>query len=221
MNAILKEIRTDLRLSMNGIVSTSMREKGMNYGLNFGVDILKLRQIAKKYTADVALAETLYKENTRELKILATMLYPVQQLSDETADEWCRNIPNQEIREQICMNLFQNHTNAVYMAQRWISHADQNIRTTGYWLLTRLFITRHTGVEQLEMSEILQQAGHDLDSESVFLRQAALNVLKFYGRASKQQANIVLRLVNSFEHTADDNKREMFELLRFEFSLID
>ena len=32
----LKEIKTQLRLSMNGAVSQSMREKGLVYKLNFG-----------------------------------------------------------------------------------------------------------------------------------------------------------------------------------------
>ena len=33
----LKEIRTQLRLAMNGVISTSMREKGSVYKLNLGV----------------------------------------------------------------------------------------------------------------------------------------------------------------------------------------
>lgn len=35
----LKDIKTQLRLSMNGAVSRSMREKGLVYKLNFGVEI--------------------------------------------------------------------------------------------------------------------------------------------------------------------------------------
>lgn len=37
----LKEIRTQLRLAMNGVISTSMREKGIVYKLNFGVLCLR------------------------------------------------------------------------------------------------------------------------------------------------------------------------------------
>ena len=32
----IKDIRTQLRLAMNGVVSHSMRQKGVNYRLNFG-----------------------------------------------------------------------------------------------------------------------------------------------------------------------------------------
>ena len=38
----LKEIKTQLRLSMNGAVSQSMREKGLVYKLNFGVELPRM-----------------------------------------------------------------------------------------------------------------------------------------------------------------------------------
>lgn len=223
MDAILKKIRTDLRLSMDGIVSTSMREKGLNYGLNFGVSIPKLHQIAKKYTPNVSLAETLYKEDTRELKILATMLYPVEHFSDKTADEWCKMISNQEIREQLCMNLFQNYANATCLVQRWIEYPDENIRTTGYWLLARLFITRKDDIrlKQLNMEDILQKSIKDICSKSTFLQRAALNVFKYYGRTSKKRAETVLELLKTFEKSEDSVEREIYEILSFEFSLLD
>lgn len=218
MNEILKQIRTDLRLSMNGIVSTSMREKGMDYKLNFGVDILRLRQIAQKYTSGIELAEMLWKENTRELKILATMLYPPASLTAETADRWCVEIPNQEIREQACINLFQRCPDAPQMAHDWMTHADENIRITGYWLYARLCLAAPAGSAKIEMSGVFLQMAEDVQCGSVFLRQAALNALKFYGRQSQAHADVVLRQVAAFEHADDCRLREIFDALRFEFT---
>lgn len=45
----LKEIKTQLRLSMNGAVSQSMREKGLVYKLNFGVELPRIKAIAEGY----------------------------------------------------------------------------------------------------------------------------------------------------------------------------
>ena len=50
----LKEIRTQLRLAMNGVISTSMREKGIVYKLNFGVPLPEIKQICLLYTSDAA-----------------------------------------------------------------------------------------------------------------------------------------------------------------------
>ena len=41
----LKDIKTQLRLSMNGVVSQSMREKGLDYKLNFGVELPSIKNI--------------------------------------------------------------------------------------------------------------------------------------------------------------------------------
>ena len=44
----LKDIKTQLRLSMNGAVSQSMREKGLVYKLNFGVEIPRIKMITRR-----------------------------------------------------------------------------------------------------------------------------------------------------------------------------
>ena len=72
----LKDIKTQLRLSMNGAVSQSMREKGLVYKLNFGVELPRIKGIAAGYEKDHSLAQSLWKEDIRECKILAGLLQP-------------------------------------------------------------------------------------------------------------------------------------------------
>lgn len=74
----LKEIRTQLRLAMNGVISTSMREKGIVYKLNFGVPLPEIKQIATTHKPNSELAVALWKEDIREFKILA-FLQPVDE----------------------------------------------------------------------------------------------------------------------------------------------
>ena len=58
----LKDIKTQLRLSMNGAVSQSMREKGLLYKLNFGVELPRIKMIAEGYEKNHNLAQALWKE---------------------------------------------------------------------------------------------------------------------------------------------------------------
>lgn len=58
----LKDIKTQLRLSMNGAVSQSMREKGLVYKLNFGVELPRIKMIAEGYEKNHDLAQALWKE---------------------------------------------------------------------------------------------------------------------------------------------------------------
>ena len=221
MESVLREIRSDLRLSMNGIIATSMREKGLHYRMNFGVDIPKIKEIAKRYESGSTLAEVLWKEDVREMKILATMLYPSASLTKESADRWVMAIFNQEIREQACRNLFQEVAFADALVNDWTKNEDEKIRTTGYWLFARLCITRSAAVTRIEINQLLSDAVNDLKSESLLLRQSALNALKFYGRISREKAENVLQRVASFENSGNLQEKEMLDQLLFEFGYAD
>ena len=86
----IREIRKQLRLAMNGVISTSMREKGIVYKLNFGVPYPEIKEIARKHKPNGELAAALWKEDIREFKILATFLQPAEKLPLEEAKRWVR-----------------------------------------------------------------------------------------------------------------------------------
>jgi 3-methyladenine DNA glycosylase AlkD len=220
IDIVLPQIRTDLRLSMDGVVAASMRTKGMDYRMNFGVNIPRLREISQKYRPNRTLAEVLWKENVRELKILATMLYPADGISKETSERWAVGISNQEIREQACRNLFQEVDFADQLVDGWTENEDEKMRTTGYWLFARLCIIRSEVVAEVS-KPLLHRAVEDLKNESLLLRQSALNALKFLGRLSKEHATEVLHCVELQEGINEISKSEILDLLRFEFEYTD
>lgn len=218
METILRSIRNDLRLSMNGVTAASMRAKGIGYRMNFGVDILRLREIARKYVQDQSLAERMWNEDVRELKILATMLCPVGHFRQEDADRWGRDITNQEIREQACKNLFQELPYADKLVNEWVGSENENIRTTGLWLFARLCIVRSEAVSRIRIEALLERTISDLKSESLLLRQSSLNALKFFGRLSTDNTTVVMRRIAGFKYSASPQENELFDLLSFEFN---
>ena len=219
MKEIIKKIRTDLRLSMNGAVSSSMRDKGINYRMNFGVGIPRINQISEKYEQDKELAETLWSDDVRELKILATLLYPIEEFSKELAMSWIVEIKDQELREQLCKNLLQKLTYANELVEESAKNNIEHIRCTGYWLFARLCITKSETVEKINCDELLQNAISDLNSQSMLLRQAALNTLKYYGRISGENATNVLQKVSHLEGSENHVEKEILSILKFEFGV--
>ena len=81
--AKVKAIKQSFRLKMDGVASTSMRNKGLDYKINWGVGIPDLRKMAQEYGKDYALAIELWKENIRECKILATLIMPPDEMLPE------------------------------------------------------------------------------------------------------------------------------------------
>ena len=67
----VREIKSKFRLYMNGMASQSMRDRGLSYKLNFGIEYPRIKEIAANYEPDHDLAQALWKENIRECKIMA------------------------------------------------------------------------------------------------------------------------------------------------------
>ena len=73
---------------MNGPVSQSMREKGLTYKVNFGVELPRLREMAEEWPHNYELAAALWKENIRECRLLAGMLMPTEDFPADLAELW-------------------------------------------------------------------------------------------------------------------------------------
>lgn len=215
MEDIIKQIRQDCRRAMNGPVSTSMREHGLDYKLNFGLVIEQIKGLAAQYGPNAALAERLWSETTRELKILATFIYPLDVYSPETAHRWVKEIPNQEMREQVCFNLFQELDYADQLALEWVKSDDNSIRTTGYWLLARLLLTKKWKGE-LTVEYLGEHIWVDVVSKEVFLRNASSLVLKHLVRKSKEEATIIFNKLLPYKGESDLIKKEAFDSISFE-----
>ena len=170
----LKDIKTQLRLSMNGVVSQSMREKGLNYKLNFGVELPRIKSIAAAYEKNHELAQTLWKEDIRECKILAGLLQPVETFFPEIADIWVENMPNIEIAELTCMNLFQHLPYAPAKSFHWIASEEEYAQICGFLTIARLLMKKGDMAER-PAGEFLDQAVCAVLSGSYHVRNAAFH----------------------------------------------
>lgn len=135
----LKQIKRSFHTRMNGVASQSMRQKGLDYKVNWGVALPHLREMAAEYQPSYSLAVELWKENIRECKILATMLMPPAEMSEQLVELWMEQTKSQEIAEMAVFNLYQHLDYAPQMAFRWIASDDSIRQLSGYQLLACLF----------------------------------------------------------------------------------
>ncbi len=189
-NEKLKQIKQSFRLLMNGEANRSMREKGLNYHLNWGVSLVDLRQMAKEYGKDYELAIELWKENIRECKILATMIMPAERILPEIVDIWVEQTQEVEIAEQAAFNLYQHLDFAPEIAFRWISSNDTIRQISGYHILSRLFMR---GLEPNErgINEFLDQALAALSDSNISVRHAATTSLQRFSELGEDYSKIV------------------------------
>ena len=93
---------------MNGAVSQSMREKGLVYKLNFGVELPRIKMIAENYEKNHDWHRLCGKRTFANVKFWRGCFQPIETFYPEIADIWVENIRNIEIAELTCMNLFQH-----------------------------------------------------------------------------------------------------------------
>lgn len=169
----VREIKQSFRLLMDGAVAQSMRDKGLDYHLNWGVTLPRLREMAADVGPDYHLAIALWKENVRECKILATMLMPPDELLPEICDLWMEQIPSQEIAEQLSLNLWQHLPYASEKAFQWVASDQDYYQLCGFHVLTRLFMNGREPNERA-INEFVDQSLAALQGSSPAVRKAAM-----------------------------------------------
>lgn len=108
-----------VRKEMNGAVLDTMRYYGADYGLNYGVAIHTLREIAGRMTREDGFARYLYLQQVRELRIIALWLAEPERLAPSDFDFWGGGIINSEVAEQAAHALFSRSGCVEELLDRW------------------------------------------------------------------------------------------------------
>ncbi len=201
---VVKEIKQSFRQMMDGVVAKSMRDKGLNYHLNWGATLPRLRDMAEELKANrdqtltYHLAIALWKENVRECKILATMLMPADQMLPEVCDVWMEQVEEQEIAEQVAFNLWQHLPYAPEKAYQWIASDKEYYELCGFHVLSRLFMNGQEPNER-GINEFLDQALSALQGPYMSVRKAAMQSIIHFselGLVYERMAKSALKSIN-------------------------
>ena len=198
INDQVKAIKQSFRQMMDGAVAQSMREKGLDYHLNWGATLPRLRQKADELGKSYDLAIALWKENVRECKILATMIMPPDEVLPEVIDIWMEQTPNSEIAEQAAFNLYQYLPYAPEKAYTWIASDKELYQLCGFHILSRLFMNGQEPNER-GINEFIDQALAALQGESMVVKKAAMSSMQRFaelGLMYQRLAKSAIKTVN-------------------------
>ncbi len=94
-----------MRKQMNGAVADAMYYYGADYGLNYGVSLPTVRQIAGEVEKDHDLALYLYKQQVRELRLAALHIAKAEDITAEEMGLWAEGVINSEVAEEMAFTL--------------------------------------------------------------------------------------------------------------------
>jgi hypothetical protein len=203
MNELIKNkitnIKNSFRLRMNGVAAKSMRDKGVDYKINWGISIPQLKEMAKEYGKDYDLAIELWKENIRECKILAILIMPSEKMIPEIVDLWMEQTNSLEIAELASFILYQNLDYAPLLAYRWMASEKEIEQICGYLVLGRLFKNSQIPNER-GINEYLDQVRTVLGDKSISVKHAAMNSIQCFIQLGEEYYTIAkLALKGTYE----------------------
>ena len=198
INNQVKEIKQSFRQMMDGSIAKSMRDKGVDYKLNWGATLPRLQEKAAELGKNYDLAIALWKENVRECKILATMIMPADEVLPEVIDIWMEQTDTQEIAEQAAFNLYQYLPFAPEKAYSWMASDKELYQLCGFHVLSRLFMNKQEPNER-GINEFIDQALAALQGDSLPVRKAAMSCVQRFaelGLVYERLAKSALKTIN-------------------------
>lgn len=114
-----------IRKQMNGAVLDTFRYYGAKYGMNYGVALHSLRDMAREIGCDDELAHFLFRQQVRELQIIALWIADAEAVTEEEFDFWANGIINSELAEQAAQGLLSKIMPIDTLVERWCGSGNE------------------------------------------------------------------------------------------------
>ena len=134
----IKEIIKKLESLSNPEAGKGMARFGITPKETYGVSIPELRRIAKETGKDHELALMFWEIDTRETRILASMIDEPEFVTEEQMESWVKEFDYWEICDQVCQNLFSYTKFAYQKASEWSRREEEFVKRAGFALMAWL-----------------------------------------------------------------------------------
>ena len=114
-----------MRKQMNGAVADAMFYYGTRYGLNYGVSLPTVREIAEETGKDLELALYLFKQQVRELKLAALHIADAEQITTTTSSTWADGITTSELAEEAAFAMLSHCPSLNEIYDKWVKSENE------------------------------------------------------------------------------------------------
>lgn len=206
IRSTLAMIKRECHSMMNGILSEDMRRRGLRYDVNFGVEGVRLKELASSLPHEADLAVALFKERIRECRLLAPMLYPPEKFAPDIAEVWLDGLRTTEEAQYMSMYLLQYLPYASRAAMEWMASEDNMRQLCGFLTAGRL-ISSGVRFYGRERCELLDQCEAAL-SGSAAVSRAAWNTLSRFAAQNDWQEREVEKIFSRFSASASKEEEK-------------
>jgi 3-methyladenine DNA glycosylase AlkD len=137
----VNEIISKLKQQANPEAVKGMAKFGITGAVVYGVSIPALRDMASEIGINNELALKLWDINSRETRILASMIGDPQKVTIRQMETWVKGFDSWEVCDQCCMNLFEKTPFAFDMAAKWHTRKEEFVKRAAFVLMARLAVS--------------------------------------------------------------------------------
>ena len=174
MQETLKEIRLALFARRNGVVADALKASSDPHELIMGCPLSDIIAVAQGYEPSVELAEALWADRKhRECRLIATMLYPIDQCDVATALRWCHELLTEEEADVLCHRLLRRLDCAPVLMMKLLDETSPQVHCTAYRKMLNLVVTQRN--LHNEPSPLLRYTAFRLMLNLVVMRRIELD----------------------------------------------
>lgn len=199
----INKVKKMLHLSMNGVVSESM--SSLDYKLNYGVLLPRIKELASELDKSFPLAQRLWYSNCREMMIMATLVCPVESMDEKEALKWVSCCHNMELVEQLSLNLFRKLDFKNDLVESLLKAEDSYAKATAYVLAG--FLLRGGNLSERAKGACDESMKSDVYASSYVVYTAVSRLLRIYAESDPAS-------VTSFINGLDEEKGEGVALVK-------
>jgi len=177
----LKAILSDMRALADPAWREGMEHFGVDATAALGLNVPRVRAIARKVGKNQPLAEELWATGIREARWLAAMVGDPQTITRSTMDRWARDFNSWDVCDACCCNLFDRTPHAWRKLPKWAASKREYVRRAAFATLASLAVHDKGAPDQLFLDALPLIEAYAFDDRN-FVRKAVNWALRNIGK---------------------------------------
>ena len=202
----IANIKNLLRQRMNGIAAKAMKDNGAAYRLAYGVPIHELREIAATQEKDAEVAEMLWQSGVREEMMLAPMILPEEDMTDERIKKFATESPSLEVLMELSRSINTEKTSDKTLLL-WADEGDENVAA----ISLMLGATRMPKMTDDDKKAMLDNSISMGERPSYTIAKAAAEYIKSYLNDDRERAADVEMKISKLSTSSNKTSRLLYE----------
>jgi 3-methyladenine DNA glycosylase AlkD len=192
------EILKQLKLLSNPDAVAGMARFGINPKNTFGVSIPVLRKMAKQIGKNRLLAQKLWTSGFHEARILAGMVDPPEEVTEDQMEKWVKDFDSWDVCDQVCSNLFDRTKFAHKKAIEWSKNKEEFVKRAGFVLMAAL-AAHDKEAEDGEFSKFLPIIKRESTDDRNFVKKAVNWALRQIGKRNLSLNRVAIKTAKEIQ----------------------